>query len=432
MAYLLSRGRSCSRTVAIGVDPLKSLTTGTNNIAIGTSAADALTTGACNIAMGINALGAHTDGCDNVAIGQSALAASADDGDNNIAIGKTAMGGADVSGADNIALGTTSMDALTSGACNIALGINALGAGTTGALNIAIGNGALGGADVAIGGGACGCDNVAIGTGALAATTTGSQNVAIGIEAMCASVGEAARNVAIGACALASNADAGNLYNVVIGDYAMANCTGAAQDNVAIGRTALRVNRSGDYNIAIGYRAGCGVTTEDKTINIGCEANQTTASVACIVAVCVMAPIFTATSDCRSKKDIKDLPYGLDFINLLRPVSYKWKPQADKLDKDGNLLEKGEGAHTHQRTMFGLLGQQVREATKKLGLNYNDFSGFHDQEYENRNNPNWKKSYTMENKTIQLSYDDFIAPLIKSVQELSAEVDSLKEQLKTT
>ena len=82
--------------------------------------------------------------------------------------------------------------------------------------------------------------------------------------------------------------------------------------------------------------------------------------------------------------------------------------------------------------MFGLLGQQVKETLTKLGLNYNDFSGFHDQEYENRNNPDWKKSYQMEGKTIQLTYDDFIAPLIKSVQELSAEVTELKAQLKTT
>ena len=82
--------------------------------------------------------------------------------------------------------------------------------------------------------------------------------------------------------------------------------------------------------------------------------------------------------------------------------------------------------------MFGLLGQQVKGAMNKLGLGYNDFAGFHDQEYENRNNPDWKKSYTMEDKTIQLTYDDFIAPLIKSVQELSAEVTELKAQLKTT
>ena len=45
MAYLRSRGRSCSRTVAMGIDPLKSQTSGDCNIAMGVYAADAITTG---------------------------------------------------------------------------------------------------------------------------------------------------------------------------------------------------------------------------------------------------------------------------------------------------------------------------------------------------------------------------------------------------
>ena len=195
---------------------------------------------------------------------------------------------------------------------------------------------------------------------------------------------------------------------------------------------ALGAVNTGCNNIGIGSTTGIGITTGSGTINIGEAMNQTTAGVTCIGGSCLMSTKFTATSDCRSKKNIKDLPYGLSFINLLRPVSYKWKPQADKLDKNGNLIEEGEKNHSHQRTMFGLLGQQVKGALDKLGLNYNDFAGYSDQEYENRDNPDWKKSYTMEDKTIQLTYDDFIAPLIKSVQELSAEVTELKSKLKTT
>ena len=170
---------------------------------------------------------------------------------------------------------------------------------------------------------------------------------------------------------------------------------------------------------------------ESKRILNVYNVDNTTANTTCIGGACVMAAQFTATSDCRSKKDIKDLSYGLDFINLLRPVSYKWKPQEDKLDKDGNLIHKGEGDHTHQRTMFGLLGQQVKESLSKLGLGYNDFAGYSDKE-EEHGPSGWKPSYQEENKTVSLAYDDFIAPLIKSVQELSAEVDSLKKQLKTS
>ena len=239
-----------------------------------------------------------------------------------------------------------------------------------------------------------GIDNIGIGTTAMDALTTGIANIAIGVASMDA--------LTTGIC------------------------------NIAIGVSALGTSTTGCFNVAIGDGAGSSVTTTSCTINIGCGANQTTAGVACIVATCLMVAQFTATSDCRSKCKIKDLPFGLEFINLLRPVSYKWKPQADKLDKNGNLLEKGESAHAHKRTMFGLLGQQVKEALTTLGLGYNDYSVFSDQEYENKDNPDWKKSYTMEDKTVNLTYDDFIAPLIKSVQELSAEVTELKAKLKTT
>ena len=199
-----------------------------------------------------------------------------------------------------------------------------------------------------------------------------------------------------------------------------------------MGHESLGSITTGCENTGIVINAGYDITTNCQITNIGHSARQNATGVTCIAGTCIMGAIFTATSDCRSKKDIKDLSYGLDFIKLLRPVSYKWKPQADKLDKNGNLIEKGEKYHTHQRTMFGLLGQQVRDAAQKLGLGYNDFAGVSDQDYENRNDPDWKPSYTMKDKTVQLAYDDFIAPLIKSVQELSTEVDSLKAKLKTT
>ena len=41
--------------------------------------------------------------------------------------------------------------------------------------------------------------------------------------------------------------------------------------------------------------------------------------------------------------------------------------------------------------MFGLLGQQVKEALTTLGLGYNDYSVFSDQEYENRRQPRLEK-----------------------------------------
>ena len=264
---------------------------------------------------------------------------------------------------------------MTTGACNIAIGPAAMGAMTVGAVNIAIG------------------DN------AMAGVTTGSQPI---------------WNIALG-------------QNALLGGASTTGCL-----NIAMGLEALKAVTSGSNNIGIGRCAGCDVSTQSCVVNIGIGMNNTTSSTTCIGGDCLMTACFYETSDCRSKCDIKDLSYGLDFIKLLRPVSYKWKPQPDKLDEDGNLIEVGEKHHRGPRSSFGLLGQEVKGALTKLGLGYNDFGAYSDQEYENRNNPDWKKSYTMENKTVGLSYIGFIAPLIKAVQELSNEVTDLKAQLKTS
>jgi hypothetical protein len=139
------------------------------------------------------------------------------------------------------------------------------------------------------------------------------------------------------------------------------------------------------------------------------------------------------TSDEREKKDIKDSELGLDFITSLRPVSYKWidgGKEVEKIvyrDKDGNEVDKDlEGAFPAeiitksipgQRTHFGLLSQEVKAALPD-GV---DFGGW---VLTDKENPDSQQA---------LRYDQFIAPLIKAVQEqqkqieeLSAEVAALK------
>jgi hypothetical protein len=339
--------------------------------------------------MGQNALGATTVGGRNIAIGELALGLATTSTDNcaGIAIGYKALGDAVNTGSSNIAIGCYALKDNTSGYRGVAIGKLALGANNTGFLNIAIGENAL------------------------QSTQTGCNNIALGTCTMGACHGASYGNVAVGQIA-------GQL--ITTGQY-----------NSFVGVGAGKLVTTGCCNTGIGLNAGATTVAQNGTTNLGYSTTATTANTTCIAGACVMAVQFTATSDCRSKRNIKDLPYGLDFINLLRPVSYKWKPQADKLDKDGNLIEEGERFHTHQRTMFGLLGQQVKESLAKLGLSYNDFAGYQDKE-EEHGPSGWKPSYKEENKTVSLAYDDFIAPLIKSVQELSAEVDSLKAQLKTT
>ena len=110
------------------------------------------------------------------------------------------------------------------------------------------------------------------------------------------------------------------------------------------------------------------------------------------------------TSDKRYKKSIKNSDLGLEFINKLRPVKYKYK--------DG------------KRDHYGVIAQELKEVMDELKV---DFGGYQDHSL-NKNSKDDK---------LTVGYIELIAPLIKSVQELSKtvedqqkEIDELKEKLK--
>lgn len=100
------------------------------------------------------------------------------------------------------------------------------------------------------------------------------------------------------------------------------------------------------------------------------------------------------TSDSRLKTDIADLTSGLDFVNNLRPVSFKRIDDAD------------------QATHWGLVAQEVKQTIDAHGV---AFAG-------------WTESQD-EHKTQMLNYSEFVSPLIKAVQELSIENQELRSQL---
>tara|TARA_B100000963_G_scaffold328429_1_gene316939 strand:+ start:4180 stop:6537 length:2358 start_codon:yes stop_codon:yes gene_type:complete len=98
-------------------------------------------------------------------------------------------------------------------------------------------------------------------------------------------------------------------------------------------------------------------------------------------------------SDRNEKNTIQDSDLGLDFINKLRGVSFKWN--------DTKLGTK---------TRYGLIVQEVEEAIKELGKNPDDI-GLIDKP---------------EKGAMGLCVSELIAPLVKSIQELSAKVALLE------
>ena len=122
----------------------------------------------------------------------------------------------------------------------------------------------------------------------------------------------------------------------------------------------------------------------------------------------VYAASLITPSDLNLKTNIESSDLGLNFINSLNPVKYKYivGDTVTTFDPDGNQIETPvAGARTH----YGLIAQEVKEAVDGSGAE--DFGGW----------------ILKEDQSQALRYEQFIAPLIKAVQELSTRVAQLEQ-----
>ena len=115
------------------------------------------------------------------------------------------------------------------------------------------------------------------------------------------------------------------------------------------------------------------------------------------------------TSDERMKTNITDPSLGLNFINALKPRSYKWKDTPESTDDDNNFFK----AVSYTRTHYGLIAQEVKQVIDDLSLTDKDFAGW---------------CYEEDRDLYTLRYTEFLSPLIKAVQELSAKVTALESK----
>lgn len=99
------------------------------------------------------------------------------------------------------------------------------------------------------------------------------------------------------------------------------------------------------------------------------------------------------TSDRDFKTDIKESAFGLQFIKDLNPVKYKYI--------NGNRIH------------YGLIAQDVKDILDRYNLDSKDFAGYIKEE----------------NNTLSLRYEEFLSPLIKAIQELSARINALEKEI---
>lgn len=308
-------------------------------------------------------------------------------------------------------LGTTDAKALVfktnnqlSGILNPSLGSAGFGYlslyNNTGGLNTAIGYRAM---YTNTSGG----DNTAVGEGALEFNTTAGANAAVGEYAL-HSTTTGGGNTSVGAESLASNTTGSG--NTALGSYALLGCV-TGTNNTALGYNADFSVTSTSYTNAtvIGYSASVTASNQMRLGSTGVTSIGGTVG-------------WTTFSDGRFKSQIEENVPGLDFIKQLRPVTYTLNTSAlssflrppNKTDKHGNKIPTLETNDNEGVVFSGFLAQEVASTAQKLGY---DFHGVDKPK-------NDKDLYG-------LRYAEFVTPLVKAVQELSNENDSLKTQIST-
>lgn len=354
------------------------------------------------------------------------------------------------SSALNIGRGNNASSAVT----NLAVGHQALNSITSGANNIAIGYHSLNNVTTT-------SNNVSVGASQTSGTST-SQSVIVGSSATCNNdncviIGYNSKGsnsgVTIGS---GSGRSAGN-YNHIIGRNSFNNAgVSSAGYNCILGPNCATANMTGNYNNIVGATSGTGITSGSNNCIIGTSAgnNITTHSNNTFVGY-NSGSTGTAYSNCsilganinvlsgndqvqlgdsatttyaygavqdrsdrRDKNFIQDTDLGLDFINELHPVKFRWNYREDYktniIDENGNTIITDlplDGSKTRNRYHYGLIAQEVENTMNKLNI---DFGGL-----QHHSIKGGEDKYT-------IGYNELIAPMIKAVQQLSERIKILE------
>jgi hypothetical protein len=378
---------TASYNSAFGYSALSKNTSGTGNTGLGFQALEDNTTGGSNTAVGNVALYNTTTGSYNTAVGDNALATNIT-GSYNTAVGYTAL--FESTGNNNTAVGNQALSANTSASNNAAFGYQALASNLTGSANTSVGSSTLASNTAS--------NNTAVGYAVLNANTTGANNTAVGYLSITQNISgtnnaalgylalynnNASNNTAVGSAALYANTTTSN--NSAFGSQALNANT--SSNNTAVGYAAGQINTAGFNNTFIGYNAQGASVTSNNAITLG---DSSIGTLRCQVTT------ITALSDRRDKKDIVDIPAGLNLIEKLRPVSFVWNM------RDGGKVGIPE---------FGFIAQELQEAQSAAGVTVPNLV------YEE--NP----------EKLEASAGTLIPVLVKAIQELKSELDLVKSEL---
>jgi hypothetical protein len=232
----------------------------------------------------------------------------------------------------------------------------------------------------------------------LPTSNTGNFNTAIGYNSQL-SYSSGSRNTSVGHASLYSNTAGG--------------------DNTAVGHSALSENSEGNRNTAVGAQSFLSDTSFSNSTAVGYGAiidvsNSVRLGDMSVTSIGGFAD-WTTVSDGRFKSNITESANGIDFVKLLRPVTYQLDMDAiaefhhipDSLRNETAEQLKGN------QLQSGFIAQEVEIAAQSSGY---DFSGL-----DAPSDPHAQYG---------LRYAQFVVPLVKAVQEQQQQIEILTGQVK--
>jgi len=241
--------------------------------------------------------------------------------------------------------------------------------------------------------------NTAIGVSALAANTTGTGNVAVGASALL-KITTAIENTAVGN--FAGSEITSGFYNTCVGRRAGNHGGGeitTGEKNVVVGAYSRPSSATATDQIVLGTDVS---GQANSNVTIGSSGGK-------IYNAYTVNATWTQTSDERLKQNIQDDELGLSFINRLRPVTFQWKP-SNEIDQTLPYYRETNVRDT-ETVIHGLVAQEVKVALDEEGVT--TFAG-------------WDEG---EDGIQAISREMFVSPLIKAIQELSAQVTALQDKV---
>ena len=224
------------------------------------------------------------------------------------------------------------------------------------------------------------------------------------------------------------NSGTNDIEEVVAIGHGVAQYTHTAKESVFIGAGAGRLGGTSNLCVYIGdgSKTNSYNSSYSNVTCLGSGAEITSSNQAAIGNSSVNSfriyGSWSNVSDRRDKYDIVDTQYGLDFLNKLRVVDYKYnyrnryKHFNDETKE--NYYETNNKQYACKRTHTGLISQEVKEV---LDSENKDHSLFQINNYSDSDKNTDDAQFIV--------YQETISMCVKAIQELSARVIELEKKI---